>query len=308
MIQLMCILCLLSSIASIGTVHGDEWAHYNSYQASNEDILFKVELYDREVVYGAPFYIRHVALNISSSDIPYPRIALDFPHISFEITNSLGERIPIARPQVLLARPLDTTRVLAPGDSVMIDYDLSWYSPRMGPTWRFKGLPPGLYEAKISLCPDINCGSECVSSRIILPTIGFEIIEPTGDSLQALNLLIEALKNEEHNPTHALECYDSLFNHYSMLPYDDITNQFLIEYRTSGLLRNTDDLITACERYFLRHHNTPASYYHLTTLVSMVSKKYFIALVRQYEQQGTSAIMNYHINEHYPWVHEETKK
>ena len=197
------------SMASIGQTQEAtppqplEWSDSVSVGVIDKGWRFEVELYKPRTAWCEPIYIRKAIINLSENPKPLPLICVDFPNLGFAIHNAAGERMPVMRLEINILGGIDTTRMLAAGDSVVIETDLLWLGPRQSPSMGLTGYHPGEYTVDISLNLDpLNRGPR-EENTLVLPQLRFSVVEPTGDSAEALRLLAKAKDLQHKQPLEA---------------------------------------------------------------------------------------------------------
>lgn len=266
---------------------------------------FEVELYKPKTAWCEPIYMRKAITNLSGTPKRMPLTDFAFPYLGFEIYNSSGERMSLMRAQINFLEGGDTTLMLAPGDSSIIELDLLWHAPRQGPSMGFPAYRPGEYTVDISLYLDPMMRAARAENTLVLPQLKFSIVEPTGDSAKALRLLAKGANLQRQQPQVAEACFDSVLTFYSNTPYIELANILLIYYRSIGSGIDEGEFVRWSERLFLEYVGSPFGLENVLSLIPRIAPARMKELVKMIQDKPEAAKMLRHLRGQHPWIFED---
>jgi len=313
--SILLVLPLIAFWAMDATVHGQQtppsessqWSDSVSVGVVEKGWKFEAWLYKPRTAWCEPIYFRTTITNVSDTTQPMPLLTPALPYLGITIRDSNGNRMPFMRPHVDPGL-VDTALTLAAGDSSAIEFDLLWLAPRYGPSIALPAYRPGEYTMYLSLYLDTKQQADRVENTLLLPALKFTVVEPTGDSAEALRLLNEGSYHRSQHPEYAEACYDSVLVLYSDTPYEELTNIELIYFRCSGPHVDRSEHIRWSERYFLKYPDTPFAPGNAGDLVSKISRDRMKELTAIVAEMPNSGKLIRHLREQHPWIFEEELK
>ncbi|MFC1476298.1 hypothetical protein ACFLQW_04790 [Candidatus Zixiibacteriota bacterium] len=282
-----------------------EWSDSVSVGVIDKGWKFEVELYKPRTAWCEPIYMRKAITNLSGPPKRMPLTDFAFPDLGFEIRNSSGERMSLMRAQINFLEGGDTTLMLAPGDSSIIELDLLWHAPGQGPSMGFPAYRPGEYTVDISLYLDPMMRAPRAENTLVLPQLKFSIVEPTGDSAEALRLLAKGADLQGQQPQVAEACFDSVLTFYSNTPYDELANILLIHYRSIGSGIDEGEFVRWSERLFLEYVGSPFGLTNVQSLIPRIAPARMKELVKMIQDKPEAAKMLWHLRGQHPWIFED---
>ncbi len=285
--------------------HRLEWSDSVSVGVIDKGWKFEVELYKPKTAWCEPIYMRKAITNLSGTAKRMPLTDLAFPYLGFEIHNSSGERMSLMRAQINFLEGGDTTLMLAPGDSSIIELDLLWHAPGQGPSMGFPAYRPGEYTIDISLYLDPMMRAPRAENTLVLPQLKFSIVEPTGDSAEALRLLAKGANLQGQQSQVAEACFDSVLTFYSNTPYNELANILLIMFRSIGSGSDEGEFVRWSERCFLKYINSPFELMNVNRLIQKITPERMKVLVRMIHNNPKAAKRLRHLRGQHPWIFED---
>jgi|GEM_PF-3450184 len=251
-------------------------------------------------------YINLKITNMSGESRPTPELGDQFLDITYRLYDSRGETVPLMRWRAnVIGRP-DSTRRLAAGEShslifdllLILAFDSSIYAGDI------QKLLPGEYTLELSLYLDPFHRIPRERYTLTLPPLHFRVIQPTGDTAEALEIFRAGLFAKKEDPERALDFFDKILTSYSTTPYDLITNEYMLKLLIFERYYDAEKLKRMRIRFFLKYPGSLFNRPNVSELIPTITREEMRQLYRQIQDDEGAALTIQYLKEQHPWIFE----